>query len=139
MPVLALAGLVFHLVYLYTSLPGLMPVDGPGLATYHQGLGLLAVVLGSVVILGTPKWAKPLQIGALVAVHCAIGVWMIHRSPEPAIDVHVFQRYAISALRSGRTPTPSRFRTSTSSRTAITTGPACRWADACSSAFPIFP
>ena len=103
-PVLALAGLVFHLVYLYTSYPGLMPVDGPGFATFHRGVGMLAVVLGSVVVMGTPKWAKPLQIGALVAVHCAIGVWMIHRSPEPAIDVHVFQRYAISALRSGTNP-----------------------------------
>jgi len=81
-----------------------MPVDGPGLATYHRGLGVLAIVLGSIVIVGTPRWAKPLQIGALVAVHCAIGVWMIDRSPEPAIDVHVFQRYAISALRSGANP-----------------------------------
>ena len=138
-PVLALAGLVFHLFYLYTSLPGLMPVDEPGLATYHQGLGLLAVVLGSVVVLGTPTWAKPLQIGALVAVHCAIGVWMIHRSPEPAIDVHVFQRYAIAALRSGTNPYAITFPDIYQFRTATTTGPACRWADACSSAFPTSP
>ena len=103
-PRLALAGVVIQLLCLYIAVPGLMPVDEGGFATYHWGLGILTLVLGSVVVWGTPGWAKPLQIGTLLAAHCAIGVWMIHRSPEPAIDVHVFQRDAIAALRSGANP-----------------------------------
>ena len=81
-----------------------MPVDAGGFAIYQRGVVILAVVLGSIVVLGTPKWAKPLQIGTLVAAHCAIGVWMIQRSPDPAIDVHVFQRDAFAALRAGVNP-----------------------------------
>jgi hypothetical protein len=68
------------------------------------GLGILAVVFGSLVVWGTPGWAKAPQIGTLLAAHCALGVWMIHRSPDPAIDVHLFHRYAIAALRSGVNP-----------------------------------
>jgi hypothetical protein len=103
-PLLGLAGLTLHLFYLYTSLPGMMPVDAGSFVNYQRGVVVLALVLGSVVIWGTPKWAKPLQIGTLVAVHCAIGVWMIQRSHEPGIDVHVFQRDASTALRAGVNP-----------------------------------
>ena len=102
---LGMAGLACHLVYLYTSLPGMyLQLDNGALATFHWGLGILAVVLGSIVVWGTAGWAKPLQIGTLLAAHCALGVWMIHRSPDPAIDVHLFHRYAIAALRSGANP-----------------------------------
>ncbi len=99
-----LAGLVLHLLYLYSSLPGMyLQLDNGALATFHRGVGLLAVVV-SVIVLGTPGWAKPLQVGALLAAHYALGAWMIHRSPNPAIDVYVFQKSAIGALRSGVNP-----------------------------------
>jgi hypothetical protein len=39
-----------------------------------------------------------------VAAHFALGVWTIHQSPAPAIDVHIFQRDAITALRHGTNP-----------------------------------
>jgi hypothetical protein len=101
---LGLAGLVFHLICLYFAVPGMYLPPDNGLTTFHRGLGILAVVVGSVVVLGTPGWAKPLQIGALLATHFALGVWMIHQSPAPAIDVFVFQKSASAALRSGVNP-----------------------------------
>jgi hypothetical protein len=104
-PLLGLAGLVFHLLYLYTALPGMyLRLDGGALETFHWGLGILAVVAGSFVLWGTAGWARPLQIGTLLAAHCALGVWMIHRSPDPAIDVYLFQKSAVAALRSGVNP-----------------------------------
>jgi hypothetical protein len=100
---IGLAGLVLHLFYLYDSLPGMYLQLGNGtLATFHWGLGILAVV--AVIVLGAPGPARPLQIAALLAAHCALGIWMIHRSPHPAIDVYVFQKSAIAALRSGTNP-----------------------------------
>jgi hypothetical protein len=51
-----------------------------------------------------PRWLRPLPIAALVAVHFALGVWVLHHSPPPAIDVNIFQRDSIAALRHGRDP-----------------------------------
>jgi hypothetical protein len=100
---LGLVGLVVHLFYLYDSLPGMyLRLDDGALATFHWGLGILAVV--AVVVLSVPGWAKPLQVAALLTAHCALGVWTIHKSPQPAIDVYVFQKSAIAALRSGINP-----------------------------------
>lgn len=102
---LGAAALVLHLVCLYAMRPGAdLQLDQRGLAPFRWGLGALALVLGSVVIWRQAGWAKPLQIGALLATHCALGVWVIHQSPDPAIDVHVFHREAIAALRSGVNP-----------------------------------
>ena len=101
---LGVAGLVLHLGCLYTSSPGLyLELQEAGLAPFHWGLAILAVVGGSVVS-GPPRWTKLLQIGALVAAHGALGVWIIHQSPNPPIDVHMFHRYAIAALRLGENP-----------------------------------
>jgi hypothetical protein len=99
LPVLALAGLFVHIGQLHTSPPG--RVDAAPL--FHWGLAALAVI-GAVVVRGAPRWAKPLQVGALVVVHFVLGAWMIHRVPDPMIDVHVFHRDAIAALRAGIDP-----------------------------------
>jgi hypothetical protein len=103
-PLLGLAALAIHLGYLYTWLPAIYLRPGAGgLAPFQSGVAFLAMA-GASTAWSRPRWAKPLQIAALVAAHAALGVWIIQRSPNPAIDVHVFQRYAISALRSGIDP-----------------------------------
>ena len=102
--VMALAALGLQLWQLYTALPALyLRLDAAGLAPFQWGVALLAVAAATV-LWSTPRWAKPLQVAALAAAHAALGIWIIRRSPHPAIDVHLFHEYAISALRSGVDP-----------------------------------
>ena len=103
-PLLGLAALGIHLGYLYTWLPAIyLRLDARGLVPFQSGVAVVALVCAS-----TPwsrrRWARPLQIVALVTAHAALGVWIIQHSPKPTIDVHLFQRYAIDALRSGVDP-----------------------------------
>jgi hypothetical protein len=103
-PVLALVGLFVQTGLLYTSAPGMyLRLEEGSLLPFYWGLAALAAVGGSVVW-GVPRWARPLLIGALVTAHFALGMWMIHYSPDPAIDVHMFHRYSLAALRSGVDP-----------------------------------
>jgi hypothetical protein len=103
-PVLALLGIFTQMGLLYTSAPGIyLRLEQGSMVPFYWALAALAAVGGSVVW-GVPRWAKPFHIGALVTAHLAIGLWMIHYSPDPAIDVHMFHRYAIAALRSGVDP-----------------------------------
>ena len=103
-PLLALVGLFVQMGLLYNSAPGMyLRLEQGSMVPFYWALAALAAVGGSVVW-GMPRWARPLLIGALVTAHFAIGVWMIHYSPDPAIDVHMFNRYSIAALRSGVDP-----------------------------------
>jgi hypothetical protein len=101
---LGFAALAIHVGCLYASPPALyLRLDADGLAPFHWGLAVLALVGGSIAWPGL-RWARPLQIAALVATHAALGAWIIHRTPHPPIDVHEFHRFAIHALRSGIDP-----------------------------------
>jgi hypothetical protein len=103
-PLTALVGLIVQIGLLFTSAPGMYLRLEPGsMLSFYWALTALAVIGGSV-IWGVPPWARPIHIGALVTAHFAIGVWMIHYSPDPAIDVHMFHRYSIAALRLGENP-----------------------------------
>lgn len=100
----AAAGLAANLRQLYTKLPILvvsLPPDA--LAAFNWRLAALTLVAGSLLWKASDRVLR-LQIAALVAVHFAMGVWTIHQSPSPAIDVHIFQRDAITALRHGTNP-----------------------------------
>jgi hypothetical protein len=98
------AGLALNLGQLATSPPALyLHLNASGLAPFHRGLALLALVAATVLV-AAPRRVALLQIGVLVAVHAALGAWIIHRSPRPAIDVHLFHHYAIAALREGVDP-----------------------------------
>jgi hypothetical protein len=104
LPLLGLAALSIHVGCLYTSPPALyLTLDANGLTPFHWGIAVLALVGASTAWPGL-RWARPLQIAALVATHAALGAWIIHRSPHPPIDVHEFHRFAIHALRSGIDP-----------------------------------
>ena len=101
---LGLAALAFHVGYLYTWLPAIyLRLGADGLTPFRSGVAVLAIVCASTAW-SRGRWAKPLQIVALVVAHAALGAWIIHRSPNPPIDVHLFHRYAIAALRSGVDP-----------------------------------
>jgi hypothetical protein len=103
-PLLACVGLVAQMGLLYTSAPGMyLRLEEGSLVPFYWGLSALAAV-GGALVWGVPRWARPLHIGALVTAHFALGMWMIRYSPDPAIDVHMFHRYSIAALRSGVDP-----------------------------------
>jgi hypothetical protein len=100
----AIVGLWANLGQLYTKPPILVrSLPGDALAAFNWRLAGVSV-LATVAICASRRWSKGLQIAALVAAHFVVGVWAIHRSPAPTIDVHIFQRDAIAALRDGVNP-----------------------------------
>ena len=101
---MGLAGLALHLGYLFTSVPGvyLRLAEGDFLS-FQWGLVGVAVV-GASLVRGAPRWVFGAQVALLVAMHFALGVWVIERSPDPVIDVYRFHRIAIDGLRSGIDP-----------------------------------
>jgi hypothetical protein len=101
---IALIGLVVQIGQLSTAMPGsYLRLREGSLTTFQWGLAALAVIGGSMTRGGSSRVIR-LQLVALVCVHTALGVWIIQHSPNPAIDVHVFQRDAIAALLDGINP-----------------------------------
>jgi hypothetical protein len=98
------AGLIFQFGKLLNGSPGIYSrLGGPQpYATYFTWLAAAAVVAGSLVPDGT--WLRRSRILAFLAIHFALGLWMIHTSPNPSIDVYVFQRDGINELFAGRNP-----------------------------------
>jgi hypothetical protein len=97
------AGLALNLRQLATTPPALyLRAQEQGLGPFHVGLTIMA--LASAAALFSARRTTPLLIGLLVAAHAALGTWIIHQSAGPAIDVHVFHKYAIAALRQGVDP-----------------------------------
>ena len=101
---LATAGLLVHAGYLLSSVPGFyVQLDANGLRLFQAGVVLLTVFGATAIARPSARHAAWLAVG-LVAVHAALGVWVMRRSPDPAIDVHIFQKYAVAALRHGENP-----------------------------------
>jgi hypothetical protein len=104
-PLVAIAGLLANLGQLYTKPTILVDSLRPNaVAAFNWRLAVLSVVAGAAMFRSSSRSVNGLQLGALVAAHFALGLWTIHHSPAPAIDVHVFQREAIAALRHGKNP-----------------------------------
>jgi hypothetical protein len=103
-PLVAIAGLLVNLGQLYSKPPILVVALPPdALNAFTWRLTVLSVTVG-VAVWGAARCWKELPIGALIAAHFTLGVWTIHQSPDPTIDVHLFQRDAIAALRAGVNP-----------------------------------
>ena len=101
--ILLVAGLSFQFGELLTDPPGMYLVESPDAhVTYVRWLAAAAVVAGSLVLNGT--WLRHSRILALLAIHFALGLWLIHASPSPVIDVFLFQRDAINELFAGGNP-----------------------------------
>jgi hypothetical protein len=84
--------------------PGIY-LDDPGAWRSWPLVGLCAAMLLLGGLLLRPR--GPFRDGALpglLLVHLALGVWLIHASPHPHIDVHVFQQDAAAALMRGQNP-----------------------------------
>jgi hypothetical protein len=103
--VVAVAGLAANIGQLYTKPPILvagLPPDSQ--ADFNLRLALLTgAAFAAIGAALRPRWRR-FAIAPLAAAHFALGVWTIEESPRPKIDVHVFQRSSIAALRGGTNP-----------------------------------
>lgn len=81
---------------MYLHLPGRRD-----LLPFFAGVVVSAALAG--LSLARESWRR-VCVPLVLLVHFLLGVWMIHASPDPRIDVHVFQRDASAALLSGHGP-----------------------------------
>jgi hypothetical protein len=101
---IGLIGFAIQVYYLATAPPGVYAhANAADVLRFQWSLGVLALVGALAILSLTERWAS-LQVAGLVLAHAALGVWMIRHSPNPAIDVHVFQTQATEALRHGTNP-----------------------------------
>lgn len=107
--VLVTAGLVAALGFQFSQLLSVRPAiyltdtNDPAITPFYQGILLAAVLSG--VLAGANRWqTRMVAMSLLLALHFALGVWLIHASPNPYIDTYGFQKDAVDALLSGRNP-----------------------------------
>jgi len=98
----AALAITWHVALLLTKSPGMYLQPRANIQWFNAGVVVLAA-LALVGIAGLKPLAR-LWFPPLLAVHFALGVWMIHASPAPAIDVVVVHREAIDAMKAGRSP-----------------------------------
>lgn len=98
------AGLALQLGELLTRPPGIyLQVHGPqAYARFFTLLAVAAVVAGA--SLSRSRWLGPVLVPVVLVVHWQLGVWLLKASPNPFIDVFVFQRDASAALLAGQNP-----------------------------------
>jgi hypothetical protein len=97
-----LAGLVLQFSQLLTRLPGAYLRPSSGWMGFLAAVGAAAVLAGSLAFAGR-VWAR---VGSALLAVCflATGLWILHASARPSIDVFFFQQQASDALLHGRNP-----------------------------------
>jgi hypothetical protein len=97
-----LAGLVLQFSQLLTHPPGMYLRPVGGWMAFLAATSAAAVVAGSLTFAGA-TWAR-VGTALLAVLFLAAGLWVLHASPRPVIDVFVFQQQASDALLHGRNP-----------------------------------
>jgi hypothetical protein len=107
--VVLVALLGVELTQCLTTMPGIyLRLGGPEpLFPYIAGLAALGVLAGGVLVERPPLGR--LQFPLAVAAFVGLGAWLIKTSPDPFIDVFVFQRDATAALLHGQNPYALRY------------------------------
>jgi hypothetical protein len=101
-------GLAWQLFQLLTSLPGtqIAPANLPNVWQFQASIAaggicaLLSLMPGG----SAPLWLRRGLIAAAFFAVLAAGVWIIRASPEPYIDVYIFQQSSSQALLQGHNP-----------------------------------
>ena len=98
-------GLLIEVLELFRSWP--LSVDQKAIGgTAHSHF--LALLAGAALMIAfglfDEKWARRWWFPALLILNLAMGFWMIHASPEPHIDVWVFQQQGPKTLLEGHNP-----------------------------------
>jgi hypothetical protein len=99
------AALGFQFWHLLSVPPAIYLRDSSdlALAPFRQGI-LLAVVLSGLLAGANNRRTRVVGMSLVLALHFALGVWLLHASPNPYIDTYIFQRDAVDALLRGRNP-----------------------------------
>jgi hypothetical protein len=97
-----LAGLALQISQVLTHPPGIYLRPVGGWFAFLAAVGVAAVLSGSLAFSG-PGWAR-MGTGLVAVCFLAAGVWVLHASPRPAIDVFIFQQQASDSLLHGRNP-----------------------------------
>ena len=102
--ILASFGLVFQLSQMLVTRPGvyLLPVEPAAFAPYF--LGLFLAFLLACTLWWQPAWLARARLPLLTLAFLIIGIWIIRVSPNPHIDVYLFQKDSVAALFSGINP-----------------------------------
>ena len=79
-------------------------LDRAELGLFRPLLGVVAGLLLSYAWRGMPRWAARARFPALVALATGLGALVLLASPEPPIDVWIFQQHGSLALLSGQNP-----------------------------------
>ena len=97
-------GFAFQLTELLTTPPAMYLWRGSADrdALFFAGLGVVGVVGGG--LFSRAPFLGKLQLPTLLLLHFLLGIWLIKASPQPQIDVFLFQRDSIAALLHGENP-----------------------------------
>ena len=97
-------GFAFQLAQLLTTPPAMYiwPGSPNRNALFFAGLGVVGVVGGG--LFTREPFLGKFQLPTLLALHFLLGIWLIKASPQPQIDVFLFQRDSIAALLRGNNP-----------------------------------
>jgi hypothetical protein len=98
----------WQLSSLLTSSPGMYLHERANLGLFRAGVIMEAIVIG--IGAGGVRLAARAWFPVLLAVHLALGLWMLRASPDPRIDVVSVHREAFSALSRGQSPYVISFR-----------------------------
>ena len=82
--------------------PGVHLRDFGHLGPFYWGIALQAAVI-AMGLFGTP-WMRRAWLPACLMIYLVLGIWVIHQSPSPYIDVFVVTRAAIRAALRWRDP-----------------------------------
>ncbi len=103
LPPLLVLALGFQFAQFLLKTPaGFLQLDEEGMTSFHQLLALAAVTGGACV--AERSWLRHAFLALLLWSHLKMGAWVLAHTPDPYIDVHVFQRDSLAALLAGRNP-----------------------------------
>jgi len=97
-------GIAFETLDLLRRAPALyQTLHGPEpTLPFHVGVAIMAVAAG--LSLGGDARLTRVALLSVLGAYVMVASWIVHTSPNPFIDVHVFQRDSIQAFLQGRNP-----------------------------------
>jgi len=94
--VLAGTALATQFLLLFSTPPGMFRIAGVGSPRFWMLLALAALLVAGT--LPARAWLGRYHVPALILVYALLGAWTLRASPQPWIDVFMFQRDASQAL-----------------------------------------
>ena len=99
------SAVLLQLLALFTAWPGtdLPHRGGSQLLLFHAGLAVAALIVLGFLLTDSPR-IRSAGFPLLLILFMFLGIWMVHSSPQPQIDVWLFQQGAAAELLHGHNP-----------------------------------